>query len=262
MSEVLARLIEKPVGPSFELGNFHVARAINHIENLEIFKFRYRVYLESGFISPDDFPEPVLTDEFDAVSLQIAVRDATGALVGATRFVGPSPLGFHTQKVFDLDLPKIDVGRIGEFGRLVVRGEHRGGSRLVMLAMLKAVFECMIESGTSHVLAFLPPPLADSFSRLGCKPLAMVTREPTNSVLENRRSMRGYFELQNPIPVLYDLERMLDDVGVSRVAVAERLLRGGLQPSPASVDGQVRGGRILPIARLTRSDESNPLGRV
>lgn len=262
MSEVLARLIEKPVGPSFEFGNFRVERAITHLENLEIFRFRYRVYLESGFISQDDFPEPVFRDEFDAVSSQIAVRDASGTLVGSTRFLGPSPLGFHTQKVFDIDLPAIDVARIGEFGRLAVRVDHRGGDRLVMLALLKAVFECMIDRGSTHILAFLPPPLAESFSRIGCKPLEMVAREPTNFVLQNRRLMRGYFELQNPIPVLYDLEKMLDDVGVRRVVVAKRLSHGSLVPSPAFADSRLRGGGVEPSLRTPRSDESNRLRRV
>lgn len=257
MSEILARLIEQPVGPSFHFGEYRISRATTHLETLEIFQFRYRVYRESGFISPEDFPEAIFVDEFDSNSLQIAVRDSAGVLVGATRFVTPSSRGFHTQKVFEIELPNIDFKRIGEFGRLVVQIDHRGGDRLVMLGLLKAVFECMIESGTTHVLAFLPPTLAESFSRLGCKPTALISREPSSRVIENRRRMRGYFQTQNPIPVLYDLERMLDDVGVRRAVVANRLSLGLKLPASARSEDSPSKGEINQLSRVNQSTEVN-----
>lgn len=223
MSEILARLIETAVGPSFEFGDYRVTRSTTHLDDLEIFRFRFSVYLESKFISSHDFEEKILTDEFDQSAIQISVRDRSGMLVGTTRFVRPSHVGFHTERLFDFDLPPIDRSRMGEFGRLAVRTTHRGGERFIMLAMLKAVFECMIENGTTHVLAFLSPKLADSFAELGCKPSALRARPPDRSRIQNRSKMKGYFETQNPIPVLYDLERMISEVGVRRAAIAERL---------------------------------------
>ncbi|MEZ4279436.1 MAG: GNAT family N-acetyltransferase [Myxococcota bacterium] len=263
MSEVLARLIELPVGPSFEFGAYRVTRSTTHLENLEIFRFRYRVFLESGFIAQNDYPSSSLTDEFDADATQIAVRDGHGQLVGVTRFVGPSRLGFHTQTVFDLELPPIDERRIGEFGRLAVHPDHRGSGRLVMMAMLKAVFECMIENRTTHVLAFLPTLLADSFSKLGCKACTLITREPSERVLRNRESMKGYFRSQRPQPVLYDLERMIDDVGVKRAAIAGRIAEVLGADGRASAAEDVRGTpRSSRASRDGRSDQVPRIGRV
>ncbi len=243
MSEVLARLIEKHVGPSFEFGAYHVSRSSTHLESLEIFRFRFDVYQEEGYVAASDFPEPLLTDEFDDVATQIAVRDGSGGLVGATRFVPPSRLGFHTERIFDMDLPPIDPMRIAEFGRLAVRSSHRGGERLVMLAMLKAVFECMIDHGTTHVLAYLSPRLADSIARLGCKPSPLITRAPSARTIANRSLMKGYFASQHPIPVLYDLEAMLEEVGVRRVAIESRLGRARCEsPSEQPLSASRRHG--------------------
>jgi len=92
-----------------------------------------------------------------------------------------------------------------------------------MIAMLKAVFECMIEKRVTHVLAFLSPRLADSFSKLGCKHLSIRTQNPSAAVIESRRLMAPYFESQHAIPVVYDLEEMILQVGVSRMRIEDRL---------------------------------------
>jgi N-acyl-L-homoserine lactone synthetase len=229
LSEILARLIERAVGPSFDFGEYRVTRSTTHIDDIEIFRFRFSTYLEAGFILPQAFPDGILRDEFDSAATQIAVRDVSGLLVGTTRFVRPSRLGFHTERLFDLELPPINRNQMGEFGRLAIKANNRGGDRFVMLAMLKAVFECMIEVGTTHVLAFLSPKLADSFARLGCKPLTLRAHEPGHRALQNRGAMKGYFDSQRPIPVLYDLEQMLSDVGVRRKGIASRLQSGSTE---------------------------------
>ena len=148
MTEILARLIEKPVGPAFEFGGYRIARSLTHLEDLDVFTFRFRTYLEAGFIVNDSYSGEILRDEFDNVATQVVVRDSFGTLVGTARFVRPSNLGFHTEKLFEFDLPPINRQKIGEFGRLAIAGTHRGGDRIVMTAMLKAIFECMIESGS------------------------------------------------------------------------------------------------------------------
>lgn len=256
VSEVLARLIEKHVGHSFEFGSYHVSRSSTHLESLEIFRFRFEVYREAGYVEADDFSEPLLTDEFDDAATQIAVRNENGGLVGATRFVPPSPLGFHTERIFDLDLPPIDPLRMAEFGRLAVRSNHRGGERLVMLAMLKAVFECMIDHGTTHVLAYLSPKLADSIALLGCKPLPMIARAPSARTIANRSLMKGYFASQHPIPVLYDLEAMLAEVGVSRVAIESRLCQARCElPSEQPLNASRKDGLE---SSLSRSPSASP----
>ena len=83
-----------------------------------------------------------------------------------------------------------------------------------MLAMLKAVFECMIEDKTTHVYAFLSPLLAQSYANLGCVSVPLVEKTPSSQTLSNRMPMAGYFARQEVKPVLFNLRQMLAEVGV------------------------------------------------
>lgn len=216
MSEMLARLIESPVGPSFEFFGYRIDRARTSAEEDAAFRFRFENYKRAGFISPADFSRGEIRDEFDSVATQIVVRDPAMEVVGACRFVPPTAIGTHTETLFRISLADTIRSRIGEFGRLAIDPRHRGGSRIVMIGMLKAFFECMMECQADLVVAHLSPALADSFAALGCKSIPVVTAPPNSRRLENRAAMQRYFDSQRPEPVLFDLESMFVDVGVSR----------------------------------------------
>ena len=60
----------------------------------------------------------------------------------------------------------------------------------------------------------MPPALAASYSALGCVSIPLATKPPSERTLQNRQIMRGYFEKQTVMPVLFDLRAMLDTVGL------------------------------------------------
>ena len=215
MSSPLAALMNQRVGKQFEFGGYHFRRAHSEAERLGAFRLRHAVFSEEGFIRAEEFPSGAFHDEFDDVSEQILVHDAAGALVGTTRFVLPSELGFPTERYFDFEAPDVPRERMGEYGRLAIGPGHRGGTRAPMLGMLKAVFEVMLEHGITHVYAFMPPKLAASYTALGCVSVPLRTR-PTRVVTTQRRhAMRDYFARQHVAPVLFSLAEMMVAVGVS-----------------------------------------------
>lgn len=224
MSETLARLIEEPVGREFVFGPYCITRQGPEHSSEEIFRFRFKEFLGAGFIASRAFPDKMLRDEFDAVAIQIAAYDENDGLVGTTRFVPHTPIGFLTERLFSFDMPpQVSRTRLGELGRLAISRAHRGGNRMVMIGMLKAAFECMIEFESSHVVAFLSPDLAHSFATLGCKAMAVNARRPDSTVLGNRESMAPYFDSQQAMPFVYDLESMIENVGVRRRLIEPRL---------------------------------------
>lgn len=215
MSSPLAALMNERVGQRFEFGGYHFRRAETQDERVDAFRLRHSVFSEEGFIRAEEFPSGAFHDEFDDVSEQILVHDAGGTLVGTTRFVLPSDLGFPTERFFDFETPDVPRERMGEYGRLAIGPEHRGGTRAPMLGMLKAVFEVMLEHGITHVYAFMPPKLAASYTALGCVSVPLRTR-PTRVVTAQRRhAMRDYFARQHVAPVLFSLAEMMVAVGVS-----------------------------------------------
>ncbi|MEB2344521.1 MAG: GNAT family N-acetyltransferase [Deltaproteobacteria bacterium] len=215
MPNPLARLIDQRVGPCFEFGGYRFARAETDGERRAVYQLRHEVYAEEGFIRAEEFPSGEFQDAYDAVSVQILVRDAGGAPVGTTRFVLPSELGFPTERFFDFEPPEVARDRLGEYGRLAIRDGHRGGTRAPMLGMLKAVFEVMVEHRITHVFAFLPPKLAASYAALGCVSVPLRTLPPREETLARRRPMRDYFARQPVAPVLFDLGQMLREMGAS-----------------------------------------------
>lgn len=215
MSSPLAALMNQRVGKQFAFGGYHFRRAENEEERVGAFRLRHAVFSEEGFIRADEFPSGAFHDAFDAVSEQILVHDAAGALVGTTRFVLPSDLGFPTERFFDFDAPDVPRDKLGEYGRLAIAPGHRGGGRAPMLGMLKAVFEVMLEHGITHVFAFMPPRLAASYTALGCVSVPLRTQPVRPETALRRHAMRDYFARQEVAPVLFSLGEMMAAVGVS-----------------------------------------------
>ncbi len=215
MSSPLAALMNQRVGRQFEFGGYHFRRADTEAERLAAFRLRHAVFSEEGFIRAEEFPSGAFHDEFDGVSEQILVHDVAGRLVGTTRFVLPSDLGFPTERLFDFEAPDVSRERMGEYGRLAIGPGHRGGTRAPMLGMLKAVFEVMLEHGITHVYAFMPPKLAASYTALGCVSVPLRTRPTRVETTRRRHPMRDYFERQHVAPVLFSLAEMMVAVGVS-----------------------------------------------
>jgi len=211
LQDFLAEVIDSQVSTTFWLAGYQISRSATAAEDCEIFEFRAEVFRNSGFISAEF--RGGLRDEFDESAIQIAARDRNQKLVGAARFVCDSTVGFHTESVFKFDFPSVLRERVCEFGRLVVRRDHRGGERRVMIALLRAVFDCMQESSTTHVLAFLAPGLAQSVARLGLKCLALNVEDATPEIVSRRSVMKPYFDQHHPIPVLFSLHEMLHSIG-------------------------------------------------
>jgi len=95
----------------------------------EIFRLRYQVYcLECGFESPEDHPEQMEFDEYDAYSSHFcATVEGTGEVIGTVRIILPSPIGFPIERYcqFNSDRPQINPAYIGEISRLAISKEFR-----------------------------------------------------------------------------------------------------------------------------------------
>lgn len=92
-------------------------------------ELRYQVYcLECNFLSPDDYPDGVETDEHDESASHFYAFDHDGALAGYVRLVKPNPdLKFPFQQHCTVS-PGIELphaSQAAEISRLLVRKDYR-----------------------------------------------------------------------------------------------------------------------------------------
>jgi N-acyl-L-homoserine lactone synthetase len=209
-----AELLRGRIGKELDYGGYHFRRAGRDDEREAAYRLRHNVFAEEGFIDPSDFEEGLFRDQFDDTSAHLMVYDGHGEVIGTTRFVLPSALGFPTEYLFEFERPPLRRERLGEFGRLAILSEHRGGARIPMLGLVKMVYEVILELDITHVYAFMHPKLIASYTALGLVSHRLDVQPPSPEILERRAPMRRYFALNEIQAVLFDLREMEEVIGV------------------------------------------------
>lgn len=156
-------------------------------------ELRYQVYCgDCGFLSPDDHPDGIETDEHDANSAHFYEYDAQGQLAGYVRLVRADaqqrfPFQDHCTTHFTQDeLP--DPGQAAEISRLIVRCDYRrrrderrrGGETmadtassdrrsaapLLLLNLYRQMYAYSCAHGIRYWYAAMERPLARSMMRM------------------------------------------------------------------------------------------------
>jgi N-acyl-L-homoserine lactone synthetase len=133
-------------------------------------RLRYKVYCgELGFLDTAACPDGYESDQYDAVSIQIAARNSSGDLVGTLRLVLDSPLGFpfeaHASRLSP-DFYSMPRAKTAEISRLIVDQGHRGlkaGSvrqlQPVLMILFRSMYELTIDLGLEYWLGAMEPTL-------------------------------------------------------------------------------------------------------
>lgn len=156
-------------------------------------KLRFQVYcIECNFLSPQDYPSGMESDEHDATATHFYAFDADDDLVGYVRLIRPDaqgnfPLHRHCDVSHVAQLP--DPAGAVEISRLMVRADYRRrrGDRLsgvtaeqnraafagerrseapqILLSLYRQMFAYCQEKGIRHWYAAMERPLARSLLR-------------------------------------------------------------------------------------------------
>jgi len=175
------------------------ARRSHHIQDGALkgaLKLRYEVYcLECNFLSADDYPDGMETDEHDDEAAHFYAFDSHEELVGYVRLVRPDtgrsfPIQRHCRLSVDpTGLP--EAKQAAEISRLMVRNDYRrrrgdqlsgatarqniaafGGDRRheapqILLSLYRQMYAYSRETGIRYWYAAMERPLARSLHRLG-----------------------------------------------------------------------------------------------
>lgn len=193
-------------------------------------RLRYQVYcIECNFLSPEDYPEGVETDEHDKEAVHFYAFDEDDELVGYVRLVSPDseqrfPIQEHCDVASrDRGLPR--ASEAAEISRLMVRGDYRRrrGDRLsgvtaqqntaafagerrheapqILLNLYRQMYAYSVENGIRFWYAAMERPLARSLLRL-------------NFAFESIGPETDYY---GPVaPYLADLRALEAEVGAHR----------------------------------------------
>ena len=104
-----------------------------------VFKLRYKLYCETyKLLDKGDYPNRKEEDEYDQYSEQIAVFDDSDNMVGTVRIIKNSPIGFPTEKEFDLKIDNRKRNQTIEISRIMVEPDFK--KTMLFIDVLKAVY--------------------------------------------------------------------------------------------------------------------------
>ena len=158
-------------------------------------ELRFQVYcLECNFLSPDDYPDGVETDEYDDNSVHFYAFDSHEELVGYVRLVRPDDEAIlPIQRTCKLSVDRSALPPpplVAEVSRLMVRndyrrrrsdrlsgvtaeqnkaafaGERRHEAPQILLSLYRQMYAYSRENGIRYLYAAMEQPLARSLQRL------------------------------------------------------------------------------------------------
>lgn len=113
----------------FKLANFRFLIVEDEALRRQTYRLRYQIYVEEfGFENPCDHPEGYETDLYDANAVHFAVvDDDTGSVIGTTRVVLNSDLGFPMTQLENIFFKgeRADLDKIMEISRFAVHANYR-----------------------------------------------------------------------------------------------------------------------------------------
>lgn len=152
--EVIKRLLGEARASNFAIEPDYEIKLVTDQRLLsECYKLRYEVYCRSdSLLSEESYPNGMEKDSYDDHSIHFAATDPSGEVIGTTRLISYSPLGFPTDIEFELDgsmsatMRKMTV----EVSRLLIRRQYR--NTLLLVDLCKAAYLLARLSGNRYLL--------------------------------------------------------------------------------------------------------------
>ena len=234
-------------------------------------ELRFQVYcLECNFLSPDDYPDGMESDEHDDAAMHFYAFDAREELVGYVRLVrADHEQLFPIQRNCSLSVDRASLpepSAVAEISRLMVRNDYRrrrgdrlsgvtaeqnqaafGGDRRheapqVLLSLYRQMYAYSRENGIRHWYAAMERPLARSLQRLN---FAFMSIGPET-------------DYYGPVaPYIADLRELEAHVGVRRPELLRWLQAPERWYGPTTHGDEWGLCHISPPTLLPRSDEGN-----
>ncbi len=174
-----------------------------------LYRFRFDVYTDEGYVNPDDYPDKLFSDQYDLFSVSVITLKG-GRIIGCGRATHWSDLGLPVFQFFAIQLPAdIELQSIVEMGRFMVNPAHRGKARLATLGMsMELRSHVRSDSSTKWLIAFMSEKVRNAFYAI--VPFEILDQHPPEqNHLEARTIRQGYWDKGVIHPVIAESSQLL-----------------------------------------------------
>ena len=147
-------ILEKKTSPQFTI---KIANTL--AEREAVFQMGYQIYLDKGFIKPNEQKWMVQDYDFDEETTILIVQDQNKNLAGSLTMVFDGSSRLPAEKIYGKELKELKNSgeRMVELSRLVVNPEYRNAKEiLVLLFNYLAIYSYHIKNYTSLVVEVNP----------------------------------------------------------------------------------------------------------
>jgi hypothetical protein len=210
----IIQIIKTPVGSSIFRAYAHIMhgltfRIATQADMDALYRFRFDVYTDEGYVNPDDYPDKLFSDQFDPFSISV-ITLKNNRIIGCGRATRWSDLGLPVFQFFSIKLPaEIDRQSMVEMGRFMVDRAHRGKARLATLGMLLQL-RTYVRSDHSIkcLIAFMSNKVRNAFSEI--VPFKILDEYPPEKKHLQARTLRqGYWDKRVIHPVIAESSQLL-----------------------------------------------------
>ena len=182
----------------------------NKAELEEVYSLCWRIYgLEKKYFNTRTSKPNLFNDAYEKYSVVIGAYNKK-KLIGATRIIFSSPLGFYATEDYNIDLPKdLDFSEIVEIDRCVVEKEYRKNS-LISFGMLSGANAISRINGIKYWVLVIPEGISKSIfsKRFGIEHKPLYLMPLTEKQIKAREIIPNYYKTGNPVPYLIPLDNI------------------------------------------------------
>lgn len=179
-----------------------------------VYRFRYEVYLQEGYISPN--PEESFKDKYDVNCVNIYVENIRKKkIVASTRLVLDSSVGFPTENLFNINKMEEERDRLVEISRFAVSREYRGKGT-VFLLLVSRMYKEMKRLNVKYAYSNMPKKLAGHFAKYGFNFDELPQNDPVEINMNERALIGGYFEKKELFPYLLNVDGAERDLSIKK----------------------------------------------
>jgi N-acyl-L-homoserine lactone synthetase len=171
----------------------------------QVYKLRYKIYcVERKYLDPAYYPDQIEKDVYDKYSVHFLAFDKDGEkIVGTSRLILNSPLGFPIEKEWDMsdiqEATKNIRDQIAEISRFIVAPENRG-DHLITLRLGGEMYRYCKKKKIEIVYAIMEAPILEMLIKFGFP----------FRIIDERKQYMGTENFPT-VMIVYEMEQMLKE---------------------------------------------------